>query len=111
MSGENLTCAPDLLENVSRLCTSSISWEVHHSLTCFPNQAGDAFSVFVGVWSIINSGVGLLGNGLTLLAIPYARKRKKYIVFDPSYILSIINYYHIVVLLYYLRWARKALII
>ena len=44
---------------------------------CFPQQMRD-ISVFAGIWSIVNAVLGICGNLLTILAIPYAAKRQKF---------------------------------
>ena len=35
-------------------------------------------SVFAGIWCIVNAVLGICGNLLTILAIPYAAKRQKF---------------------------------
>ena len=75
MSSHSLMCTAQTVSNVSRLCTNS-SWQNYPKTLCFP-PIDETFSLFVGTWSAINSLLGLMGNGLTLLAIPYASKRKK----------------------------------
>ena len=43
---------------------------------CFPKEIFD-LSTAAGIWCIFNSITGFCGNLLTLLALPYAAKRKK----------------------------------
>ena len=44
---------------------------------CFPQQMR-GMSVAAGVWCIMNAILGFSGNLLTILAIPYAAKKKKF---------------------------------
>ena len=59
------------------LCTgSNSSLHPECSWTCYP--LGDAESYTAGGICVFISVVGLVGNLLTLLAIPYAKKHKRY---------------------------------
>jgi hypothetical protein len=40
---------------------------------CFPQEMRE-ISVFAGIWCIVNAVLGICGNLLTILAIPYAAK-------------------------------------
>ena len=42
---------------------------------CYPYN--DALSIFAGVWCVLNCLFGATGNVLTLLAIPYAVRKRK----------------------------------
>ena len=47
---------------------------------CFPthNDAGGAGRVLAGVWALFNMIIGSFGNALTLVAIPYAKWKRRY---------------------------------
>ena len=44
--------------------------------TCFPDEFG-SIGILTGIWCITNAFVGCLGNLLTILAIPFAAKRRQ----------------------------------
>jgi hypothetical protein len=44
---------------------------------CFPSDISVAFGIFAGVWGILVATTGILGNLLTLTAIPYAAKHRR----------------------------------
>ena len=46
------------------------------SLECFPHQPG--LARFAGAWCAANAAFGSIGNMLTLLAIPYAIRRRRF---------------------------------
>ena len=45
--------------------------------SCFLLEIGDVFRIFAGFWGILVATTGILGNLLTLLAIPYAAKHRR----------------------------------
>ena len=45
---------------------------------CVPNYVQD-FGYVIGCWYLMNSIIGAIGNLCTLVAIPYAAKRKRFI--------------------------------
>ena len=63
---------------LSKLCVNSSSTDP--SLECIQNY-NDITHIglrkLLGIWSIIVGGFGVAGNLLTLLAIPYAARRKR----------------------------------
>jgi hypothetical protein len=46
---------------------------------CFPKDVSRTFAISTGVWAIVMAITGILGNLLTLLAIPYAAKHRRLI--------------------------------
>ena len=66
-----LTCSNDTTELLKVSKFDHLSEEI-----CFPKPIRD-ISVYVGVWCVVISVFGALGNMITILAIPYATKRKK----------------------------------
>ena len=44
---------------------------------CFQKDISLEFSTFAGVWCIAIAAIGFLGNFLTLIAIPYASKKRR----------------------------------
>ena len=75
-----LNCSADepiAIYNLSRLCLDhSLTDQEKVRLDCFPEQFTLATSNIVGTWCVMNCVIGLSGNLLTLLAIPYAAKHK-----------------------------------
>ncbi len=47
---------------------------------CFPVKISLTFRTFAGTWAIFIGLTGILGNMLTLLAIPYAAKRQRFVL-------------------------------
>ncbi len=45
---------------------------------CFPRVISNAGSNFVGIWCAFHAAIGFAGNILTLVAIPYAIRHKRY---------------------------------
>ena len=43
---------------------------------CIPNE-DKQYRTALGIWALINAIIGILGNMLTLLAIPYAARKKR----------------------------------
>ena len=49
----------------------------------FPNQCFSSdhkLTFWLGLWCILNAVVGFVGNLLTIIAIPYAAKKQKYVL-------------------------------
>ena len=66
-------CNGSFLEEFSDFClTPNNSFEQQ----CFPSE-NEALRFAAGVWSIIFGIVGLVGNLLTIIAIPYAAKNNQ----------------------------------
>ena len=71
---ENLTCTVANLVNMSQLCLRE---DLPDNNECFQKDISTSFSTFAAVWCIVIAAVGFLGNLLTLMAIPYARKKRR----------------------------------
>ena len=72
-SGENST-----IYLLSKLCVNGSNTD---NVECVQNSNDISYLVLrklVGLWSIVVGSLGVSGNLLTLLAIPYAAKRKRY---------------------------------
>jgi hypothetical protein len=75
-NGSN-TCAVLEMYNLSTYCLTANSSDSR----CVPDI--DAWLIEVaGVWCIINAVIGFTGNLLTLLAIPYASRHKRFLYFS-----------------------------
>ena len=62
-------------------CTSESKWYKSHSCIeennqtgCFPYEPEESF--WFGIWLIINSVVGCIGNTFTILALGYTSNKK-----------------------------------
>ena len=78
-----MQCTSDTTFSMSQLCLEAWSNSINQSeywidQNCFPQNI-DSVRVIAGIWCTINALIGLPGNLLTLLAIPYCVRRKKYI--------------------------------
>ena len=72
-----MKCNITNLQAMSQLCLKS--WEYGDSTApedCFP-QSTNYNGTITSIWCMIQGFVGITGNLLTLLAIPYAAKKKK----------------------------------
>ena len=58
---------------MSDICLKNYTF---HEKECFPKEI-KPWSTYAGIWCILNSLFGTTGNLLTILAIPYAARRKK----------------------------------
>ena len=77
-----MQCTGDTTYSMSQLCLEAWSNSENQSefwidQNCFPQNI-DSVRVIAGIWCTINALIGLPGNLLTLLAIPYCVRRKKY---------------------------------
>ena len=68
---------------LSELCVNGTSTDEVECIQDYNDITYWFLRKLVGIWSILVGSLGFLGNLLTLLAIPYAAKRKRY------------TYYHI----------------
>ena len=69
----NLTCSKSPhLQNISENCLI-----FPNDTICFPSQFASIGDI-TGVWCFANAIVGSTGNLLTMIAIPYAAKRRKF---------------------------------
>ena len=78
-----MQCTGDTTYSMSQLCLEAWSNSENQSefwidQNCFPQNI-ESVRVIAGIWCTINSLIGLPGNLLTLLAIPYCVRRKKYV--------------------------------
>ena len=73
-TGTALTCTPENLLKISELC---VNYQARDGVECFNPNVSTQFTMFVAVWCILNAIVGMCGNLLTLLAIPWAVHHKK----------------------------------
>ena len=81
-----MECTGDTTFSMSQLCLEAWSNSINQinqseywiDQNCFPQNI-DSVRVIAGIWCTINALIGLPGNLLTLLAIPYCVRRKKYI--------------------------------
>lgn len=74
-SQDVLECSDDQVHQLSGYCTNSSLTDEEAKL-CFPDNIRN-LSIVAGIWCIANAIVGFSGNLLTILAIPFAAKRKK----------------------------------
>ena len=61
------------LQNNSDYCVQHPN---DHQLQCFPEYSSNA-NIYYGAWVIVIAIIGVIGNGLTLIAIPIASKHKR----------------------------------
>ena len=62
---------------LSKFCVNDSN--VNGLYECLPNDLENCpYRIALGCWAIIVMIIGVLGNMLTLLALPYAAKRKRY---------------------------------
>ena len=75
---------------MSKICLNS---SINKQSDCFPNNYTDKdgidFATMAGILCILNAIIGTLGNLLTILALPFAARRKKY----DSKIIKYIGYF------------------
>ena len=71
-----MNCTKEQVFNLSSFCTDLSKSDAElQEKSCFPDESG--YNNAVEIYIIINAVVGFCGNLLTLLAIPFATKRKK----------------------------------
>ena len=66
------------LQNISKICVEEPYTEEY---PCYPDYLKKVGTYF-GIWCLFISFLGMIGNLLTMLAIPYAANRKKYVILD-----------------------------
>ena len=64
-------CTTQQVYNMSKLCPGNVDLD-----GCYPPRFSGPLATFAGVWCILNAVVGIIGNLMTLVAIPYAAKKK-----------------------------------
>ena len=64
------------LQNISKICVEEPYTEEY---PCYPDYLKEIGPYF-GIWCLFISFLGMFGNLLTMLAIPYAANRKKYVM-------------------------------
>ena len=76
-----MNCTINTTHSMSEFCLEA--WytnELNQTENCFPQVVfSNSYGTFYIIWVMTNAGVGLFGNLLTLLAIPYAKNKKMYI--------------------------------
>ena len=68
-------CNRSIIKNISRICTEQPHTEEY---PCYPKYLKEV-GVYFGIWCIFICFLGMFGNLLTMLAIPYAANRRKYV--------------------------------
>ena len=66
-------CNRDVFRNFSQICTEQPYTEDYQ---CYPEYLKN-IGVYFGIWCVFISVLGMFGNLLTMLAIPYAANRRK----------------------------------
>ena len=64
------------LQNISKICVEEPYTEEY---PCYPDYLKEIGPYF-GIWCLFISFLGMFGNLLTMLAIPFAANRKKYVM-------------------------------
>ena len=63
------------IHHMSKKCLDAWTWNNGTDVEeCFPNST---LVNLAGIWCSVNGFIGLVGNILTILAIPYAARRNK----------------------------------
>ena len=70
-ASEGINCLAETILNKSWSCLN-----ITDTFDCYPYN--ELIGVIAGIWCILNTVVGCLGNLLTIIAIPYAANRKLY---------------------------------
>ena len=77
-----MNCQEKTPHEMSEFCLTQ--WEkgfTNGTEECFPSYINDTVAVLTGTWCIFNAIIGFTGNLLTLLAIPFAANRKRYVLY------------------------------
>ena len=73
-----MKCESNNTYSMGKICLEAwINDNDNETEECFPESTG-VFGTITTVWYIINVSIGIMGNLLTLLAIPYAAKKKRW---------------------------------
>ena len=63
---------------LSKFCVNGSNFDGLYE--CLPNDLENCpYRIALGCWAILVMIIGVLGNLLTLLALPYAAKKKRYV--------------------------------
>ena len=74
----NLICDKSRVNNVSFLSKACVDGTDDGTLDCLPHEEIEVICrIVLGVWGIITIIIGVFGNVLTLVAIPYAAYKKR----------------------------------
>ena len=80
LSSTQITCDKSNQNDVytlSKFCVNGSDWS---NLECIHDIEEQSFSRnILGIWAIIVSVAGIIGNVLTLLAVPFAANRKRWV--------------------------------
>ena len=72
-------CQANNTLDMSKTCLNTT---INSIADCFPKEylddGGIGFATIAGILCVINAIIGTLGNLLTLVALPFATKKKKY---------------------------------
>lgn len=71
-----MSCDSNASFSMSEFCLSAWKENDDFTLECLPELFDEIFGTIIGIWIIINGTIGIFGNLFTLIAIPYAAKRK-----------------------------------
>ena len=74
-----MACEDNNVHNMSEICLEAWQKQEIHIIDnhCYPKYISPTVSTIATIWCTTNSIVGLSGNLLTLLAIPYVTRLKK----------------------------------
>ena len=73
-NNNSLTCDKENIFNLSKLCVDGSD---NGSLPCLLKENMQPYHTAMGVWAIFVVVFAVLGNLLTLLAVPYAARKKR----------------------------------
>ena len=85
-STSTVCCKPGHKNNDQQMEIASYLWyNCHHKTFTFPDKKGqfekmsisDTLIEIIDAWTYFNMALGMAGNLFTLIAIPYAAKRKR----------------------------------
>ena len=72
-----MECTKNTTNEMSDLCLEAWYNGSNETENCFPDRS--VSGLFSAVWCMINGGIGFTGNLLTILAIPFCAKKKKWV--------------------------------
>ena len=78
-----MECTKNTTNEMSDLCLEAWYNGSNETENCFPDRS--VSGLFSAVWCMINGGIGFTGNLLTILAIPFCAKKKKWV---PTYLIQ-----------------------
>ena len=92
-----MACEDYNVHNMSEICLEAWQKQEIHIIDnhCYPKYISPTVSTIATIWCTTNSIVGLSGNLLTLLAIPYVTRLKKRYYFNFYTHFTVQNHLHI----------------